>query len=213
MTISVLVVEDDDLMRASLVSALSISGISNVDAAKSSAEAIRIGKIRFPNVALLDLHLGPGPNGLDVAIALRKQNPTIGIVFLTTYEDPRLLLEQRPLPRASRYLLKKEVADVASLVHEIESSIGAREVKGNYSPVNNKYGLNNLQFETFSLVAQGLSNSEIAKRRGVTEKSVESMLSRISKALHIANSPESNGRVQLVRKYFELTGTPPSHGK
>lgn len=210
MAIRVLVVEDDDLMRSSLTSALSHNGRCVAFEAHSSAEAIRIGSHSYPDVALLDLHLGPGPNGIDVAIALRKQNPLIGIVFLTTFEDPRLLSDHRRLPRASRYILKNSVPDVDSLTRVIEEAQGAKEDKIHLTSSNSGVKLNDAQFETLRLVAQGLSNAEIAKRRLVTEKSVEAMLTRISKSLNIPRSTSSNSRVQLVRKYYELSGLPPN---
>lgn len=212
MAISVLVVEDNDLMRNSVASALTLHGMNPLFTAKTSAEAIRTGAKEFPQVAVLDLHLGPGPNGVDVALALRKQNPQIGIVFLTTYEDPRLISEKRPLPRASHYLVKNKVTDIDALTQVIEAALGAKAKSETTGQGEQSAELKTLQYETLRLVAQGLSNAEIAKLRNVSEKSVEAILTRISKALEIPQSPSHNTRVQLVRKYFELSGIPPYDG-
>ena len=57
------------------------------------------------------------------------------------------------------------------------------------------------------LIAQGLSNSEIAKIRGVTEKSIEQTISRLVTSLKIPKSAGSNQRVQISKMYFRLTGS------
>jgi DNA-binding NarL/FixJ family response regulator len=72
--------------------------------------------------------------------------------------------------------------------------------------VPNKFELSDTQIETLRLVAQGLSNLEIAKQRFVTEKSVELTISRVAKKLGISRDQASNQRVQLVKKVLELTG-------
>ncbi|MCF8554500.1 MAG: response regulator, partial [Candidatus Nanopelagicales bacterium] len=83
-----LVVEDDAFTRTSIVGALSSSGIEVTDAVGTSAEAVNSFEINKPNVVLLDLDLGYGPTGLDLARAFRIRNPNIGLVMLTTYSDP-----------------------------------------------------------------------------------------------------------------------------
>lgn len=66
--------------------------------------------------------------------------------------------------------------------------------------------LSDVQLETLRLVAQGLSNTEIARRRQVTEKSIEASITRLLKSLNIPRDEGSNQRVQLARLYFESQG-------
>ena len=84
-----LVVEDDGLTRTSVAAALRLQGLDVVGEADSASTAVQIAREKNPDVAVLDLDLGSGPNGGDIAIALRRLNPAIGIVVLTTYDSPR----------------------------------------------------------------------------------------------------------------------------
>lgn len=204
--VTVLVVEDDDLTRISLSAALSSSGLSEVQSVKTSSAAIDLAKNKLPNVALIDVHLGRGPSGVDVAHNLRKIDPRIGIVFLTSFEDPRLMAESRPLPDGSQYLLKKNVQDISDILTAIDMSL---EGKNRRAPVNKKFKASNLsdvQLETLRLIAQGMSNSEIARRRSVSEKSVEAIISRLILAFDIKKDVSANQRVHLARNYFESLG-------
>jgi DNA-binding NarL/FixJ family response regulator len=62
--------------------------------------------------------------------------------------------------------------------------------------------------ETFRLLARGLSNSEIAKVRFVSEKSVEQIVARIAQHLRIAPDRSRNLRVVLTGEYFKWIGSP-----
>ena len=80
-----ILVENDPFTRATLGDALALHGFDVRARAAYAAEALDAQRINDPHVALLDLDLGVGATGIDVAIALRAKNPKIGIVFLTTY--------------------------------------------------------------------------------------------------------------------------------
>jgi DNA-binding NarL/FixJ family response regulator len=68
--------------------------------------------------------------------------------------------------------------------------------------------LTDIQIETLRLVAQGLSNSEIAKVRFVSEKSVEQIVARIAQHLSITPDRRQNLRVVLAGEYFKWLGAP-----
>ena len=57
------------------------------------------------------------------------------------------------------------------------------------------------------LVAQGLSNAEIARLRVVSERAVEQTVNRIARSLGCGNDSSVNSRAQIVRAYYELTGS------
>jgi two-component system nitrate/nitrite response regulator NarL len=208
MTLSALVVEDDDLTRLSLAAALESAGLVVVATAKTSAEAIDLAKIHFPDVALLDVHLGRGPSGVDVGHELRKIDPRVGIVFLSTFEDPRLIAETRPLPEGSQYLLKKDVASIQHITVAIDASREGKNRRGAAQRAGLLSALSDIQLETLRLVAQGLSNVEISRRRHVTEKSIEAIISRLAKTLGVFKNEGTNQRVHLARLYFESVGLP-----
>ena len=208
----VVVVEDDDFTRSTVISALQMQGIDVVGQAAAIAPAMKFVQVLRPDAVVVDLDLGAGPTGMDFAIAVRKNHPGTGIVILTTFEDPRLLHPKIPEPPiGTEYLVKRSVGDVELLSKAIVTSIKnvSRGNKvSNKNPVSPKLeGVTDSQLETMRLIAQGKSNKEIAKIRGVTEKSVEQTISRLVVHLKLAKSASSNQRVNISKLYFSLTGS------
>jgi DNA-binding NarL/FixJ family response regulator len=211
--IRVVVVEDDDFTRSTVVSALQIQGIDVVGQSSAVAPAMMLFKELKPDAVVLDLDLGAGPNGIDLAFAIRRNNPKAGIVILTTFEDPRLLHSKIPNPPPGTvYLVKRKVSEIGSLFKSIEKSIS--NAKNDKSDSKNKNEVapelakvTESQLETMKLIADGLSNSEIAKVRGVTEKSIEQTISRLVASLEIPKGSTTNQRVQISKMYFRLTGS------
>jgi DNA-binding NarL/FixJ family response regulator len=155
--------------------------------------------------AVIDLHLGTGPTGIDVAHGLRQHDASIGIVILTSFSDPRLLAASpRPLPTGAVYAVKDEIRTTAQLRELIDRACGnsTRPVIA----VASRVALTDLQVELLRMVADGLTNSEIAKRRVVSERSVETALSRVMKALGIEPKPGENPRVLMAQAYYSLAG-------
>ena len=111
-----ILVEDDSFTRATLGDALALHGYDVRARVGTAFEAIDAQHIHDPQVALLDLDLGVGASGIDIAIALREKNPKIGIVFLTTYKDPRLINSNMPnLPEGEIFLNKLELNSTAKI--------------------------------------------------------------------------------------------------
>ena len=202
--LKVLFLEDDGLTRSSVASALKTFGMSVVTAS-TAAEALENSEA---DCALLDLHLGTGPTGIDVARKLRAKNPEIGLVFLTSFEDPRLLdKDLKFLPRASSYLVKRQIFETEQLVIALRASV--RNAQGEQSEIElpaEFANLTDVQLETLRLIGRGLSNSEIAKSRGVSVKSVEQTISLMSKKFSLSQDNKANNRVNLARIYYRLLG-------
>lgn len=207
MSTRVLVLEDDPFTRLSLVGAMKHFGFDVVveeDVPGRAAERARAAK---PDVAILDLHLGKGATGADVAKELRKQNSRIGIVMLTSYDDPRLLAKSLPaLPDGTVYLTKGKVENFRELRSAVEEALAPE--KRQQGRVQNPVvsALSDSQVETMRLVAEGYSNAEIARRRNIRERSVEVTIARIAKAVGIEQNPAINQRVQLAKFYYRSAG-------
>ena len=209
----VMVVEDDAFTRSMIVSALQIQGIDVVSESSSVGFAIKTARLIRPDVAILDLDLGTGPTGIDLAIGLRMSLPKIGIVLLTTFEDSRLLRPSLPeMPIGSIYLTKSKVGEIEVLQKAVTKSITNMNSKDkqNVSSRNKSTEmpeLTDVQIETMRLIAQGLSNASIAKHRKISEKSVEQAISRLAAILNFTNSKETNQRVLITNYYHKMTGT------
>jgi DNA-binding response OmpR family regulator len=97
--VKVLVVEDEPLVRALLTSLLEADGFQ-IKSASNASEARSATKDFDPRVAILDIELGDGPSGIDLAHILRLQFPQIGLVFLTHIPEPRVVeLKTETSPR------------------------------------------------------------------------------------------------------------------
>ena len=207
MSWKVLIVEDDGLTRSSVASALKLAGLNVIGEANSASTAMKVARERNPDLAILDLDLGAGPNGADIAVALRRLNPAIGIVILTTYDSPRLISENAPeLPSRSVFLRKRDVQSVNDITQAVRACMESR-----HRGVLQRPGLadefTDSQLSIMKAVAEGLTNAEIAKRRNVSERAVEQMMRRIAQRLGLnSESSTFNQRVQITRAYLEMTG-------
>ena len=204
-----ILVEDDPFTRATLGDALTLHGFDVRARVGTAFDAIEAQEKHDPQVAILDLDLGVGASGIDVAIALREKNPKIGIVFLTTYKDPRLINSNMPsLPEGAIFLNKLDMNSTTKISIQISLAIVKPLAKRALPWVRSGplSSMSSVQIEILKDVAAGLSTSEIARNRGVSEQAIDKSISRISKNLGIPKSADSNMRVQIVRAYFENKG-------
>ncbi len=202
----VVVVEDDSLTRSLIGSLLRSHGIDVVIEAASAAEALSDLGTQSIDAALLDLDLGSGPNGLDLAHELRHRMPEIGLVLLTSYTDPRLKDPAVTIPRGLVYLTKQDGTDVAAVINALRQAIVTPTTSQPKPPRN---ALTETQIEVLAGLASGKTTAQIAADRAVTTKAVEQVITRLCEILEVNRDARSNPRVQLVRKYQELTGQLP----
>ena len=194
------IVEDNDLLRLSLGTSLTQENLEIVFSVSTALEALELIETAKIDVLIADLHLGETINGIDVSLLWQKAHPDLGVVYLTSYEDPRLISGGKSPVMAdnSIYLTKSSISDIDQLVQAINLSL---EKKG--APKNARTGplakLTDVQMETLSLLALGHSNKEIARIRGINEESVAISLNRISKALGLPAQMDRNQRVHLAR--------------
>jgi len=206
----VLLVEDNDFTRSTVAASLRAEECVVAAAVSSAKDAIDAAAEQDIDCAVIDLHLGPGPSGIDLAHGLRKHDPDLGIVLLTSYQDPRLLSgHQRPLPAGAVYAVKDEVRSTAQLREKVDMAVG--EIPRPVGAGVSRVPLTDTQTELLRMVADGLTNAEIARRRTVTERSVETALARILRKLDIEPGVNENSRVLLMQAYYSLVGGPGGH--
>jgi DNA-binding NarL/FixJ family response regulator len=169
---------------------------------------------------LIDLQFS-GEEALDLVNKFRKVNPFLGVVLMTACPDLRLLgLLEKQIPLGSQVVLKKSVSDLSVVSYAISNSLVAIREKKKMSWIDSHGSLHenafrsilteftDIQIETYRLLAKGLSNSEIAKVRFVSEKSVEQIVARIAQHLQVAPDRAQNLRVVLTGEYFKWIGSP-----
>jgi hypothetical protein len=204
-----LIVENDSFAAIFLKNSLDQLNFSAVHIAEDASSAMQIFRQTRPNACLLDIELGTGPNGIDVARAMRKLDPKVGITFLTSIQDPRLInLKGLELPLGSKYLAKKSVSgtDQISLVIAESIEIATLGKQFDQAKVKSKLDLTNGQFELIRMIANGLSNREIARQKVMSVKSTENAIARLAKKLKISDTSSNSQRVLITNRYFELIG-------
>ena len=219
-TPTVLVASDDAFELATLSAALRLHSINVVAEAKTEEIAQNLYKFLSPNVVLIDLQFA-GTEALALVNKFRKVNPVLGIVLMTACPDLRLLgLIEKQIPMGSQVILKKSVAELSVVSHAISHSLVAVAEKSKMSWIDSHGSLHenafrsiltdftDIQIETYRLLARGLSNSEIAKTRFVSEKSVEQIVARIAQHLQVVPDRAQNLRVVLTAEYFKWIGSP-----
>ena len=217
---TVLVASDDAFELATLSAALRLQAVNIVAEASTAEIAENLYKFLSPQVALIDLQFA-GADALALVSKFRKVNPLLGVVLMTACPDLRLLgLIEKQIPQGTQVILKRSIADLVVVSQAINRSIEAINEKEKMTWVNSHGSLHenafnsilseftDIQIETFRLLAQGLSNSEIAKVRFVSEKSVEQIVARIAQHLKVLPDRTQNLRVVLTGEYFKWIGAP-----
>ena len=202
----ILIVDDDKFIRTTLDSTLANSGFDISGSVSTAKDALAINALDPADVGLLDLDLGIGPTGFDIAQALRRTSPQIGIVFLTSYQDPRFAsIHGVSAPKGSRYLVKSEIENIAQIISTILQT-KHRPFNENVNHINKFDKLTDLQIEVWREVSEGLSSSEIAARRDISEKAVEAILARIYNFLGIKKVKTNNPRILLANAFKKYSG-------
>ena len=203
----VVVVEDEALTRALIVEMLQGAGFE-VHACASAAEATRECERVDPDAVVTDIDLGPGPSGLDLVESLAREAPHIAVLVLSNYP----ILRQHPVHahRELAYLDKRQVSSSTAVVAALEAALrddaDARHAADNADAAIAR--LSRAQLDVLRMLAEGLSNGEIAAQRGISKRAAESLIQRTITALGIVPDDRLNPRVQAVRLYFQSTGVP-----
>jgi DNA-binding NarL/FixJ family response regulator len=189
----VMVVDDDSLLLGLIGAKLETDGFD-------------------PDIAVLDIELGDGPTGIDLAHVLRKTNPEIVLVFLTHIPEPRIVgLDNRAIPKNAAYLVKDRLADPGMLVQAIEAAVRDRVNNGFRDDKNVDHKLSDAsrsQLAVLQMIALGMSNQQIAKERGTTIRAVENLVKRAFESAGVDVENDANPRVTAAREYIKLAGMP-----
>jgi DNA-binding NtrC family response regulator len=121
-----LLVEDEMLMSALLADSLKNANFA-VETAADAAAARKAIKTFDPDIMLIDIFLGSGPNGIQLANAVSKTNPEIGLLILTKYQDSLSSANDLgQLPENCGFLRKDMVSDTSYLVNAMRCSLIGR---------------------------------------------------------------------------------------
>jgi len=208
---SVVIVEDDSFMRSLLAEYLEKAGFL-VSTASSAADARRQINAVDPDAVVIDIDLGPGQSGLDVAAALNTEANEVGIVFLTNYSDPRFAGEEitRVHPKAA-YLNKHMIEDSSTLLLALNAVLVERDVEAyRYDKRTDRpmARLSASQIQALRLLAGGKTNQQIAEARQRSIEATESLITRTLAALGLDSNADINARVFAAREFMSQIAPP-----
>ena len=197
----ILVVDDDDAFREHLRLRLETAGF---DVAESSngEEALRLAAEREPSLVLLDVHL-PGFSGYEICHALREEHgDAVGIIFLTGSKTESIDRAAGLGLGADDYMLKPFDAD--ELVARVRAVL-RRTGRSARQPVvgaSDAFDLTRREGEILGLLAEGLTQDQIAERLVIAPRTVATHIERILGKLGVQS------RAQAVALAFreELVG-------
>lgn len=208
--LKILAVDDEPLVLTLLSETLKAQGYE-VTTATDAASAKRACTNFDPDLAILDVDLGSGPDGFDLATSLRHSSPTLAIIFLTNVAEPRLAGKSvKNLPAGYGYLLKPKLGDSKLLKAAIVGvARGAgKEFRENIDSGHALGKLSRSQLQVVQLLAMGKSNEEIAQIRNTTIRAVRLILVRAFKVMGISEQGGPERRVQAAIQYLKATGFP-----
>lgn len=119
-----LVVDDEPIITTLIATTLGQHDFE-VETAASAQEARHIlSEGLDPDIAIIDLHLGDGPSGIDLAHFLDTTTPAISILILTKYSAPDLVsFSNTDLPDSAYFLSKTDITDETVLIEAVERAL------------------------------------------------------------------------------------------
>lgn len=202
--VRILVVDDHKLFREGLAALLNAAdGTAVVGEAGTGAEALAQAKALTPDVVLMDIQMAD-MNGIEATRRILADQPDVGVIMLTMLEDDDSLFAAMRAG-ARGYILKgadrEEVLRTVAAVAEGQALFGPA-VAGRLTTFFQKGGqvetavlpfpdLTDREREVLNLIAQGLSNSDIAARLHISGKTVSNYISNIFNKLQAADRAQA----------------------
>ena len=180
--ITVLIVDDHEVVREGLRLSLSRTAhIRVVGEAPDGKAALDLAGRRKPNVVIMDVRM-PGMDGLDATKALMEREPNTSVLIFTAYSE-RSLLARGLESGAKGYILKEAPHD--TLVRAIEkvargdSFIDPALMPAFLSGKDREDMLTPREREILQLLADGMSNADVAQRLFISQETVKSHVRHI----------------------------------
>jgi DNA-binding NarL/FixJ family response regulator len=210
---SVVVAEDDVLLREGIASLLTRAGFEVVAQAGDGEALCEAVRQHVPDLAIVDIRMPPTHTweGLDAARAIRAEFPETGILLLSAHVEIETAIDLLEGGRRIGYLLKDRILRVDDVVDALDRIQGGGSVvdpalvqelvaqRHRNDPLSD---LTPREREVLALMAEGHSNSGIAAKLFVTEGAVEKHVRSIMAKLHLPSTHDAHRRVLAVLAFL-----------
>lgn len=215
----IVIAEDSVVLRAGLVEILADRG-HEIAAAVGDADALRAAVAAHrPDVTVVDVRMPPThtDEGLRAAIALRRDYPGLGVLVFSQYVETRYAAELLGVRSGGGaagvgYLLKDRVVNISEFFDALTRVAAGgtaldpevvTQLVGASSHVSAIARLTGREREVLGLMAEGRSNSAIARSLVISERAVEKHVGSIFTRLDLPPSDADHRRVLAVLRYLE----------
>jgi DNA-binding NarL/FixJ family response regulator len=212
--ISVVIAEDNVLLREGLTRLLEESGFEVSGQAGDAEDLIRKVGAHRPDVAVVDVRMRPThtDEGLRAARTIRSEHPSTAVLVLSQYVEEAYALELlSESTERTGYLLKDRVSDVDAFLDAVRRVAGGGSaldpevvslLLGRRRREDPLEPLTAREREVLGLMAEGRSNAAIAEALVVTERAVEKHVTSIFSKLDLVPTVEDHRRVLAVLAYL-----------
>jgi NarL family two-component system response regulator LiaR len=200
--VTVIIVDDHAVVRSGIRGFLEVQpDLQVLGEAASGVEGVKLAAELVPDVVLMDLAM-PEMDGVEATRRIRDASPRTQVVVLTSFHDDAHIF---PAVKAGAlsYLLKdvspEELAETVRLAAQGEAVINPRvasrlvqELAGGRTPHCSPLAeLSNRELEVLRMIAEGLSNADIAEKLVLSQKTVKGHVSNILGKLHLADRTQA----------------------
>ncbi len=195
--ITILIVDDHEVVRKGIRGYLeTLPEFQVVGEAASGEEAIKLVQDLIPDVVLMDLIM-PGMDGIDTTRELKKVSPRTQVVVLTSYHEDEHIFPALKAGAISYVLKDMKMEKLAETIqraahnevtlHPLVAARVLRNLRGDSEDESFYADLTERELDVLKLIANGLSNTQIADQLVISENTVKGHVSNILSKLHLAD--------------------------
>ena len=203
---NIVLIDDDQLVCMSLKMILEANeGIHVIAIGKDGSDALPLYREFHPDILLMDIQMQQ-MNGTDALSGLLDEFPDAKVLFLTTFVDDEYIVKALELG-AKGYIVKQNYETILPALNAVYSgqNVYGNEImekipelmKSKNTFDYSHYEISDKEYEIITLVADGLSNKEIASQLYLSEGTVRNYLSTILEKLDLRD------RTQLAVFYYQ----------
>jgi serine/threonine-protein kinase PknK len=206
---TVVIADDDLLLREGVASLLTQAGYDVVGQAGDAAELMSLVREHRPELAIVDIRMPPdhGTEGLQAAQAIREEIPETAILVLSAHVEVKHATSLLASGERSGYLLKSRVVNIEEFLESVDRVIRGGSVVDPSLVVELMAGraaeeplevVSAREREVLALMAEGRTNAGIARRLWITEGTVEKHVHSIFLKLRLPETNDDHRRVLAV---------------
>lgn len=196
--IRVVIADDHQVVRSGLEQLIgTFEDVEIVGVASDGAEAVELCEATTPDVALVDLAM-PDVDGIEATRRIRAVSEDTQIVIFTSFSDRERILKALDAG-AIGYLLKdadpeelqRGIAAAARGESPLTPRAAAEVLAARGQAPSLAENLSSREREVLALVASGMANKQIARRLGISEKTVKGHLTRVFQAIGVSDRTQA----------------------